>query len=260
MKNLKIAFLLSVISISFINFGCKGETGPVGPAGPNGNSLTGKITGIVTLIDTNGIQPANRSGVAVSISGTSKTAITDSTGKWGIDTLPGGTYIITISKANYGMTKRINFQFTGGGTVFIGTDILSAVPNFSVSNLTYTPGNQFVDVKGNISFRSPQTIGRNIILFIGNSSSVSSDPATYLEVVNGFANDTAATFTQRITTANFNQIGIATGSSAYIIAYSSSAPAANSSRYTDVNTGKFIYTSLGTTPSAVLQIVTPMHW
>ncbi len=258
MNNLKASYLLLFILISTILFGCKGSTGPVGPTGPGGPSLTGKLSGLVTLIDTNGIQPTNRSGVSVTIDGLSKSAMTDSTGKWVIDTLSTGIYAINISKTNYGMTKRINVQFTGGGTVFLGTDILSAVPNFSVSNLSYTPGNQYVDIKGNISFSSPQSIGRNIILFIGNSSNVSSSPANYLEIVNGFANDTALTFTQRITTANFNQIVIATGSTAYIIAYSSSAPAANSSRYTDVITGKFIYTSLGTTPSAVLPIVTPM--
>jgi len=255
MKELKIVYYLLFFTISTIILGCKGDTGPIGPGGP---SLSGTITGLVNLIDTNGVQPANRSGISVSIDGTTKSAVTDSTGKWTINALTTGIYAITISKANYGMTKHINLQFVGGGTTYIGEDVLSATPNFSVSNLSYTPGNQFVDVKGNLSYSSTQTIGRNVILFIGNSSNVSSDPATYLGVVNGFANDTATTFTQRITTATFNQLGIATGSATYIIAYSSSAPAANSSRYTDIITGRFIYTSLGSSPSAVLPIVTPM--
>ena len=97
MNNLKASYLLLFILISTILFGCKGSTGPVGPTGPGGPSLTGKLSGLVTLIDTNGIQPTNRSGVSVTIDGLSKSAMTDSTGKWVIDTLSTGIYAINIS-------------------------------------------------------------------------------------------------------------------------------------------------------------------
>ena len=255
MNNLKIIFSMLMITFAIINFGCKGDTGPAGPVGP---TLSGTLTGLVVLTDTNGVQPTNRSGISVSIDGTSLSTTTDSTGKWTFNSLSTGTYAITISKNNYGMTKRINFQFVGGGTTYVGQDFLSAVPSFNISNLSYTAGNQFIDVKGNVNFTSAQTIGRNIFVFVGNSNLVSSSPGTYLGVFNAFANDTATTFTQRLTTANLNDLGIPTGSTAYINVYSSSATLANSSRYADVVTGKFIYTSLGSTPSGPFSIVAPM--
>lgn len=257
-----LLILLILIPLSTMQYGCKGDTGDNGITGPGGPKLIGKISGNVILIDTNGVQPSMKNGVNVSIDGLGRSAITDSTGKWSIDSVYTGVYTITISKNNYGSTKHVNYQFIGGGTTFLANDYLSAVPNYSVSNLTYTSGisggNTYVDIKGNISFTSNQMFGRNILLFIGNSSMVSNDPANYLDVVNAFVIDTATTFTQRITTTEFSHIGIPTGSPAYIVAYASSAAFANSSRYIDVNTGRYYYTSLNSANSGVLTINTPM--
>lgn len=253
---MKLSNLFSIIlltSIAIFFSACKGDTGLVGSSGP---ALTGNISGLVNLTDTNGVLPANKSGVLVSITGTSSTAITDSTGHWQIDNIMTGIYTIEISKATYGLTKIQNYQFIGGGTTYIANTSLSQVPNFQVSNLSFTTGNGFVDVSGSITITSAQTTGRNIFLFIGNSSNVSSNPSNYLGVVNAFANGTATAFTQRINTSTFTGLGIGTGTTAYIVAYSSSASLASSSRYIDQTTGRFTYTSLGNV-SGLLQIVSP---
>jgi len=233
MKKIKLFTSFLFLIVCVIEVGCKGDTGTAGPTGPSGPLLTGNTSGLVSLIDTNGVLPANKSGVSVSVEGTSKTAVTDSTGHWIIDSLTTGVYTIDISKATYGSTKIQNFQFIGGGTTYLGDLSLSEVPNFQVSNLTYTTGNGFIDVSGTLTLGSPQTTGRNILLFIGNSSNVSSTPANYLGVFNAFANGSATTFTQRLTTANLTSLGIGTGSAAFIVAYSSSAVLASSSRYID---------------------------
>ena len=144
----------------------------------------------------------------------------------------------------------------------MGTDFLSEMPNFTVSNITATngssAGNNYVDIKGNVSYNSPQSVGRNILIFIGTDASVSNDPAHYLGVENAFATDTAASFTLRINASVFSSLGIPEGSGAYIAVYPSSATAGNSSRYTDVVTGRFFYTSLPSNP-VVLNITAPMY-
>ncbi len=259
MKKITLFTILLLVVLCVVEIGCKGDagtTGPTGPTGPGGPSLMGNTSGLVSLIDTNGALPTNKSGITVSVEGTSKTAVTDSTGHWIIDSLTTGVYTIDISKATYGSTKIQNFQFIGGGTTYLGDLSLSEVPNFQVSNLTYTTGTNYIDVSGTLTLGSPQATGRNILLFVGNTSNVSSTPANYLGVFNGFATGTSTTFTQRLTTANLTSLGIGTGSPAFIMAYSSSAVLASSSRYVDQTTGKFIYTSLGN-PSGVLQVVSP---
>jgi hypothetical protein len=260
MKTLKLAVLFTIFCASLYLFGCKGDngvTGPTGPTGPPGPSYSGKMTGLVTLTDSNGAQPTNKSGVTVAIENSTKSAVTDSTGKWSIDSVSTGVYTIDISKNTYGMSKIENYQFVGVGTTYLGNTLLSETPNFTVSVLTYVSGNGYVDVSGTLTLGTPQTTGRNILLFIGNSNSVSSSTSTYLGVVSAFANGVAVSFTQRITTATFTNLGIGTGSPAFIIAYTASATAGSCSRYLDQATGRFVYTSLSTSASNVLQVVTP---
>ena len=93
-----ITSAMYIIIIMVIELGCKGDTGSMGPTGPGGPNLTGKITGVVVLTDTNGVQPTKRSGISVQIEGTNKSTLTDSTGKWVLDTMTTGTYAIDISK------------------------------------------------------------------------------------------------------------------------------------------------------------------
>ncbi len=254
MKTFKFVSFLLFFFISLYIMGCKGDVGPTGPAGP---SLTGNISGLVTLIDTNGIQPVNKSGVTITIEGTSYTATTDSTGKWQINNVSTGNYTIDISKNTYGMTKIQNYQFVGGGTTYTGNQFLSEVPNFTVSNLAYTTGSGRITVTGTLTYTSAQANGRNIIIFVGNSSGVSSTPALNLGTVAAYDSSQGTTFSVNITDETFSNLGLGQGSTAYLIAYASSAPPANCTRYVDQATGRFNYTSLSSAASNVLQVVTP---
>lgn len=258
MKTIKLAAFLSVFCISLVLLGCKGDVGPSGPTGPSGPSLTGNISGLVTLTDSNGVQPVNRSGVTVSIEGTSFSAVTDSTGRWQINSVTTGNYTIDISKNTYGMSKIQNYQFVGGGTSYVGNTNLSEVPNFSVSNLAYTvsTGGKII-VTGTLSYTSSQTNGRNILIFVGNSASVSSSPALNLGVVAAYDSSMGTSFSVNITDETFSNLGLGQGSPAFLIAYASSAPPANCSRYVDQTTGRFNYTSLSSATSNVLQVITP---
>jgi len=260
MSKIKNLLIFSIfLSFITIEIGCKGDAGATGPTGPAGPSMMGNITGLVTLIDSNGVQPTNKSGVTVSIPGSSKTAITDSTGHWALDSMTTGTYEIDLSKNTFGMTKHLNQQLVGGGTLYIGTDILSQVPDFTVNLTSDSLGIGFVKIKGTLLWSTPQTIGRNILLFIGNQNNVSDNPANYLTEVNVFVSDTGTVFSTNINTSVFSDAGIQTGSNAYIIAYPSSAPAASSTRYADMVTGRFFYTSLGN-QSNILTITTPSRF
>lgn len=256
MNKIKIILILSIFIASIIEIGCKGDTGPQGPAGP---LTAGTITGLVNLIDTNGMQPTNKGGITVSIGGTSTSVMTDSTGHWTLSNLNTGIYEIDISKNTYGSTKHLNQQLVGGGTLYIGSDFLSEAPNFNVALTTDSNGNGFVKVKGTLSWTTSQMSVRNIILFIGNQSNVSSNPANYLGINNFTVSDTATVFSVNITSATFNGFGIATGSTCYITAYSASAIPSECSRYPDQATGRFFYTSLGN-QSNVLTITTPSRF
>ena len=68
-----------------------------------------------------GSQPIDRSGVTVSIQGTSISTITDSLGQWTINGVPTGSYTITETKQGYGMTEQQGFQFVGGSAYDLGT-------------------------------------------------------------------------------------------------------------------------------------------
>jgi hypothetical protein len=157
MKKIKNLLILTIFVVSIIEFGCKGDVGPAGPTGPPGPSMMGNIIGLVILIDTNGVQPTNRRGITVTVPGTNKTATTDSTGHWALDSMTTGTYEIDISKNTYGNTKHINQQLVGGGTIYIGSDFLSETPSFTVSNLAYTPHNGFIALTGSLSWPTAQT-------------------------------------------------------------------------------------------------------
>src|SRR5947207_12035210 len=97
---------------------CKKETGaqgPVGPVGPAGPYLKGTLIGYVNLFDVYGNLQDNAGGVQVSMEGLARTAVTDSTGRFELDSVVTGTYNLDFSISGYGSQKIISLEFTGGG-------------------------------------------------------------------------------------------------------------------------------------------------
>lgn len=243
---------ICLFTFSLFAMSCKGPAGPAGPEGPSGPKLKGDITGLVLLVDENGSQPSDRSGVNVAIEGTSFTTTTDVSGSYILSGLETGVYTITYSKTGYGISKIIKYQFIGGGQIFLGTISLCQPPPYYVTNLTNTSGTTITK-----TLSSPISAARSVIYFIGKSSSVSSHPSNYLNYLwyTGL-NFTNGVYTLSLSASSLRSAGFVSGSTAYIVAYGANE-GGRSSGYTDVTTGRYVYTNISSTASNVIAITVP---
>ena len=241
--------VVCILTFSLLLISCKGADGPVGASGPK---LKGDITGLVLLLNEDGSQPSNKSGVSITIEGTSYTATTDASGSYTIAGVETGIYSITYSKTGYGLTKNLKYQFSGGGQAFVGTTTLCQPATFSVSNLSNPSGSTIA-----ITLSPAVTAIKSVILFIGNNNSVSSNPQNYLTAIvfvsSTFTNGVLST---SLSQSTYRSAGLVSGNTAYIIAYGIN-DGSRFSGYTDFSTGRFVYTSVGATPSNVLSITVP---
>src|SRR5438128_2327425 len=104
-----------------ISFGCKDSP-------TNTSSLKGDMAGYVLAADSNsiasngivGADTLNNAGVTISIDGTPFSAVTDSSGRWGMQNVPAGTYDISFRKNGYALWKRIAYHFIGNGFDYLG--------------------------------------------------------------------------------------------------------------------------------------------
>jgi hypothetical protein len=94
-----------------------------------------------------------------------------------------------------------------------------------------------------------------VAIFVGNTSSVSSSPSTYLDYVSVNTKATGATFSVSIPKTTFNNLGIATGSTAYIAAYGAAVNFTSASEYEDMSTGRLVFNALSSTPATTNFIV-----
>jgi hypothetical protein len=105
--------------------GCSDSSEDVSTA----SSQKGPVSGYVGLIDAQGNSIADRSGVTVSVSGTSITATTDGTGKWTAPDIPLGIHTITFSKSGFGTKKEFSYAVVGGDTAYMPLEWLGQPPS-----------------------------------------------------------------------------------------------------------------------------------
>jgi hypothetical protein len=251
MKKSSVSFYAS-IAVIIILAGCKGTTGPTGP------SLTGSMTGFVTLFQSDGSGATDKSGVTVSIQGTSLSTATDSNGKWTISGLSTGTYTLMETKSGYGMSEQQGLQFVGGDVPdYIGKITMAQSPNFSVA---IDPINTFADSNAlHISFsQSDAPIGQEVyvLIAVGTGTNVSAaDPTKYLYSAIYLIGTAGVS---NISEFTLQTAGLANGMVAYVVAYPLSYFNGGSeySSYLDHATGRTAYTSLGAA-SQVIPLVVP---
>ncbi len=257
----KLRFVMSlttsVVCLAIVA-GCNLQ-GPTGPAGP---ALSGTLSGFVTLINENGDQPAERSGVAVTIDGSSKAATTDSIGMWSIPGLSTGIYTLTYAKTGYGTTKSVQVQYVGGGDRNIGNVSMCQPPAFYVDSLWARmpkggdSNSVYLGVQTSTAVNGPY----KVILFFGNGPGVSWKPATYQtsSSENMLFKDGVDSASIRLQPINLATDGYSfnSGDTVYAAAYAATAGTTNSS-YTDVTTGKTVFTDIDTTSAKVIQFMVP---
>lgn len=233
--------------------GCKG---PEGPAGPPGSSLEGDIIGIVALVNADGSQPSNRSGVTVGLEGLPLTTTTDSNGRFVLSNLNAGIFNINYSKPGYGSSKTVRYQFVGGGQAYVGNVTLCQPPSFSVSSISFGGISGAGTVSINVQLSESATEQRRVFLFFGENSSVSSNPQNYVGQISSTVTFSSGSGVGFLSQSTLRNAGIASGTTAYVVAYAANQGFLNSG-YVDVNTGRFVYTNLSGSASNVISFAAP---
>ena len=146
------------INIMILLLGCEGEQGPAGPP------LTGNIEGWVTLYDDLGNRIQDKSGIIISLEGTSLSASSDTNGYWEIVGVPAGIYDFFFQKDNFFTVKIRNIQFVGGGTYYLDEIPIRKVPPIFVTELEASNDSLSKYININITTSNPDTVTRRINL------------------------------------------------------------------------------------------------
>ena len=234
MRNNTMVLIALSVSLLFASCAKEGPTGPTGPAGP---SYVGSISGHVTLYDQYGMKVlVGVDSARLTISGTTTYVNPDNSGYYAYNYIATGEYNITATDSGYGATNTNNFQFLSGT---FNKDIgLSAIPSFS---LTVTTGAGGGYDTLNVGCTADPNI-RSVVIFVGNTASVSNVPASFLL---SFAKNIPANATKvpvYISAQELYDAGFASGSEVYYAVYSHSAN--DASAYEDQTTGKMVYNAV----------------
>lgn len=269
--------IVAVLCAGALLSGCKGKDGAPGPAGtpgtpglagtpgPAGPNLTGTIIGFVNPVDEFN-RPQTKSGVTVTLENVTPavTATTDANGRFELPNVRNGTYNIVYTKAGFGTNKTqgyphlggdqptflYNRELTGISTTTVPTVTIGSVqPPFTGSNYT---NDYVVPITATLA-NSNQPIqsygGLEALVFVGNSNNVTSTTGIEITSLSG----SGQTY---LTRSSLNQRGFATGTTAYAILYGAPYYSYDNG-YTDLLTGRRVYTSLSQTPSRVVSFIVP---
>jgi hypothetical protein len=249
------SIIIIVLSYIFI-LGCDDTRN--NPSGTGNNGLTGNINGFVNLLRSDGSRAPDLSGAIVNLDGTSLSAITDTNGKWVIPDITAGIYTIKYTKDGYGTYVDMNRQFVGGGNLYFGKITLAQPPDFfvTIDSLKTSSDSNSLTVVGVATGMHSAGFYR-VLIALGKTPDISaSDPTKYIYTVpySGIYNTTVKV---NIFQSDLRQAGFISGTQAYVIMYPLSyGLGTNYTAYTDQETGRLIYTSLGK-PSAILPVTIP---
>ncbi|MGQ1945470.1 carboxypeptidase-like regulatory domain-containing protein [Geofilum sp. OHC36d9] len=219
--------------------------------------LSGQLVGYVQLFDNKRILLSDNSGVEITLEGSSSEikVYTNESGQYVIDNLETGTYNILFNKDGYGQYKIYGKPFVGGNKpTTLGQRYLYQFIDCQIDNVQIT---EIEDAYYPSVFVTANALNQNehpypwCRYYLSNKQTVSyenyiSSTADHLFYDSGDFN-----FILYIDTLQFP-----TGSELYLIMY----PAISSYEYnyTDINTGKEIYTTVNyNNPSNVASIIIP---
>ncbi len=126
MNRTKISTFWLLFSLALISSCCENGASPNSTSSSGGGSISGKVI----LFDSEGAVLTDYSGVQVSIDGTSRLFITDSSGEWQFAGLSNGMYDVTATKPGFGAyhwyEEPINTGHTESATI-----ALAEMPNYA---------------------------------------------------------------------------------------------------------------------------------
>ncbi len=246
-----LGIVISILMLSLVQFGCKGGDGPTGPQGPAGPVLTGNVIGRIVLTNEDGTSPSNKSGVSVTVEGSSISATTDSTGKYTLVGLTTGVYNISYAKSGYGSTKQPLFQFVGGGAANAGSIYLDQIPGFGISTATAVQAAPNVTLSGTISNSAPYY--RYILILIGKVNPTNTDPSSYQFVYSAYVSSSTTTFSTTLYQSYLTSAGFVSGDTLHITVYSYGSNF--NSYYYDPSTQQYVFNAVGAVSKTVTVVM-----
>jgi Carboxypeptidase regulatory-like domain len=232
MKGTGKSSLFFALVIVCLLAGCKHADNTVGPTA----NATGSLVVNIDLMQQDRTFAGNKSGVEVSLQGTSLSAVTDSSGYFRFTALKAGTYSIVFSKFGFGTTELKSYQFVPNDTfppVVIET--LFQIPSYYASELSAVVLDSTVKIDGALS--DSGSYQKLAIIFVGKDSTIVDYDHSAFYIFAQVPSDSSQ-FYGSITAQTFHSFGLQSGSVAYLVARTYVGLAT----YTD-STGKEIYTS-----------------
>jgi hypothetical protein len=268
MKHVKKTLYLFLV-LMILLLGCQGEDGDPGPQGEQGEQgekgdkgdqgekgalLSGNITGYVRVLGEFGKEVTDRSGITVTVDGSSpaKSAVTNAQGGFELTNVTEGIYLLVYTKSGYGTYKR--FVIHSGGSVanFLSTVTMGQISSVAITDLALNfTSPSVLQVTGN--YTAPVETNARLRLYLSTDANVS-DKNYLLSVLtlNALAGTSFTVnfgFTGLITATNFE--GVSSGTTIYVRAYLDNLE----STYTDPVTGLTVYPSVGTGSNVATYVI-----
>lgn len=250
MKTFKRNYKIKVFTffILLLNIACEKDT--------EYEVLSGQLIGYVTLYDSVRNKISDNSGVEIIVKGSNPQlkTLTDESGQFIIDNLKSGIYNIIYNKKGYCPHKIVSYQFVGGhkfSTIYPIS--LFSQSKFQIDSLEITDLEWQYSVEFLVTAKVSNQIENTPYLcryYLSNEPDVSYKNYKTTGTSYSFYGNEVISFNLQVDTLKYP-----IGSELYLIMY----PTADSFQsYTDINTGKKIYTSVNIDkPSDVANITIP---
>ena len=231
----------------------------------------GNITGTIQLVDLDGKLLQDASGVTVSIEQSTVSTKTQANGRWTLDSIPFGTYDISISKTGYGIAKIMGIYHaaTNNGTTQIGKS--RTINQISTIEITAITTKKVTDVNPTLAaliasglaedgiifdpvFSSSTPGDKKIRLFFSNTADVSTTNYVVTEKQN-YSGGSKESENYNFGLSWFVSNGFQPGQTIYVKAYGDGY---GDDDYDDPISGLSIFPSLAAKGSPVTSFVLPL--
>jgi len=220
---------------------------------PTPDPTTAPISGTVALYD-EATTAADKSGMTVTVEGTTLKATTAADGKFAIANVPFGNKNLVFEKAGYGTFKVFNIDHklnNGSGTLLTNTYSLGKLSTTTITDLDGTPGTGEYLINPTTSPAASNGSPKYVRLFFHTANTVSNTVYTkYSDAYTVRINPGNITLTKTF----LNNLGFTSGSTIYVRAYGESFWSNN---YTDPTLTRDVFPNQNATSAAAIAIVVP---